>query len=232
MPQMTTKKALAIALAVLALLGFLSLAGCGDQSSGSHYDPYLGKHPDGWLPSGHAGPARQDFDSCRPCHGEDLNGGISKVACTKCHLDNPSLPVQPNNERVHGPFGYALHAGFVQQHGAAACANVYCHGANLEGATGPSCTSCHMGGPSSAHPLAWANQINLHGGFVLANGTAGCRNAVCHGPNLEGVFLSGPGCNACHNFATPIPDVPVGLSQITRSALRGLYDAGAIPRRP
>jgi hypothetical protein len=226
MPQI--KSSLILALAMLSFLGFLSLAGCGDTNSKSNYDPDLGKHPAGWLPAGHAAAARADIDSCRACHGQDFTGGISKVACTLCHLGQfftgaigtgpePGLivshfGVHPPEWTIHGDLTYALHGPYVQQHGAAACANAFCHGTDLQGVplSGPSCSSCHMGGPFSMHPIEWANQINLHGGYVLQHGTfgppnQGCRNVTCHGAQLQGVLLSGPACNDCHSFATPIP---------------------------
>lgn len=219
MPQIIK---IALALACLVVLG--GLGGCGDENSRSTYDPEQGNHPSGWLPSGHAGPARAHLDSCRDCHGQDFSGGIAKVACTQCHLGGPLdiHPVAWSTPGPHGPLGYALHASFVQQNGAASCANAFCHGTDLAGVpgSGPSCSSCHMGGPFSVHPPEWNNQITLHGGYVLQNGTAACRNAVCHGPQLEGVFLSGPGCNACHSFATPIADIPAPLGAAARQKAR------------
>lgn len=200
-----------LALAMLAFLCALSLAGCGDKNSGSDYDSDAGKHPPGWLPGDHVGAAQAHLDTCSDCHGANFTGGISKVACTQCHLGDQTH-VHPLQWDLHGSFTYALHGGYVQQNGAAACSNAFCHGTNLEGVTGsgPSCTSCHLGGPLSAHPVEWKNEIALHGGYVLQQGTRGppnqgCRNVTCHGADLQGVFLSGPACNDCHNFATPIP---------------------------
>jgi hypothetical protein len=216
------KPSLALALALLALLGLLSVAGCGDKNSYSTYDPDIGQHPAGWLPAGHAPAALRAIDTCTQCHGQDLNGGISKVSCNLCHLGGPGH-VHPVEWDIHGHFGYALHGGYVQQHGAQACANIYCHGANLEGVagSGPSCSSCHMGGPFEIHPQVWRNDITLHGGWVLQNGTAGCRNATCHGPQLQGVFLSGPGCNDCHAFDEPIANIP---GPITPTSAKQLWD--------
>lgn len=207
-----TKTSLALALVVLAFLGVLSLAGCGDKNKASDYDPDIGKHPADWLPTRHGQAALEHIETCRPCHGDDFTGGISKVACTQCHLGGVGgftpFGIGSAESQIHGPLGYYYHAIYVNQHGATGCATTFCHGVNLKGGTGPACDACHMqpvtgvNGPFSVHPLEWRDQITLHGGFVLQHGASACRNAVCHGPQLQGVFLSGPACNDCHNFTT------------------------------
>ena len=200
-----TKTSLALALALLAFLGVLALAGCGDKNSQSNFDPDSGTHPAGWLPSDHMTAALSHLDTCAPCHGADFAGGIAKVACTQCHLGDQTHihPLAWDN------LVYALHGNFVDQNGTTACANTFCHGTSLDGVggTGPSCTSCHLGGPLSPHPAGWNTQADftsgtlpLHAQFVGNNGTVSCRNVVCHGANLQGVYLSGPSCNTCHNF--------------------------------
>jgi len=142
------------------------------------------------------------LDTCTPCHGQDFTGGISKVSCTLCHLGG-AFSVHPLEWEAHGHFTYALHGGFVRLHGATGCANQFCHGTDLNGgSSGPSCSSCHLGGPFQVHPADWQNQITIHGGYVQQHGTSSCRNITCHGANLQGVFLSGPACNDCHNFTT------------------------------
>jgi hypothetical protein len=158
--------------------------------------------------SGHGVAATQHLDTCLPCHGTNFTGGISKVACTLCHIGGLGVPggfgpggIGQAERDIHGPLGYYHHMIYVRQHGASECSSAFCHGTNLQGGTGPSCSSCHMGGPFSIHPPEWRDQITLHGGYVLANGASACRNAVCHGTRLQGVFLSGPACNDCHNFS-------------------------------
>ncbi len=185
------------AFGLLALL-ILSLAGCGDTDPEATLNTGTGQHVAGWLPSGHKAQAKADMETCADCHGADFLGGIAKIACTQCHLGNQNSihPVQWGN------FAYALHGNFARLNGTASCANVSCHGADLTGVagSGPSCTQCHLGGPTSVHPSSWEGDPVVHGGFVLSRGTASCANAVCHGPDLKGVFLSGPSCNSCHPF--------------------------------
>lgn len=179
----------------LALLCLLSVAGCGDQNSGNNFDSSTGKHPAGWVSAGHQTAAQADLAGCSECHGADFQGGVSGVACTSCHLGDQTS-VHPVS---WGAFTYAEHGAYVQQNGYGSCANASCHGSELTGVagSGPSCTSCHMGGALSAHPTSWT-QAGDHGAYVQTFGAAACVNAVCHGTTGQGVPQSGPACITCH----------------------------------
>jgi len=181
---------------LLLLSGFL-LAGCGDSNSQNNFDLVSGKHPANWLPAVHKTAATPNAETCAQCHGADYRGGISKIACTQCHLGDQNS-IHPT---AWGIYAYALHADYVNLNGTTGCANAYCHGPNLDGVggTGPSCTQCHLGGINSFHPVAWNTNIRLHKGYVQANGDSSCRNDACHGANLQGVYLSGPACSLCHS---------------------------------
>jgi len=75
-----------------------------------------------------------------------------------------------------------------------------CHGENLDvGISKISCSTCHLGGTGSVHPLQWGQfAYARHAAFVNSNGTATCATASCHGPTLAGVGNI-PGCaTACH----------------------------------
>lgn len=176
-----------------------ALSGCGDENSKAVFSP-VGGHPSNWS-TGHKASVKADTESCFECHGENLDGGISKVSCTACHLGSPG--------NVHplqwGSYAYARHSRYVNEYGTSSCANAACHGTDLTGVpnSGPSCSSCHIGGPLNQHPAAWGPvngnyNLKLHGQYGDANGLTSCRNIVCHGANLEGVFLSGPACSDCH----------------------------------
>lgn len=181
----------------------LGLSACGDTNSES------GAHRTGWLPAGHGTVAKANVEGCVGCHGENLDGGISKVACTTCHLGG-SQSVHPQQ---WGSFAYARHKAYLELPGntSSSCANASCHGVTLAGVSGsgPSCTSCHMGGVTKKHPATWT-QYSSHGNFVKASGYVGCSNAACHGNNARGVFLSGPSCFVCHpaapNAVAPVPN--------------------------
>jgi hypothetical protein len=189
----------------LFLLCLLLLAGCGGGSSETETPPanppvaVVETHPAGWLPGGHATDAKANVATCTVCHGTDLTGATTHVSCTQCHIGNP----QSFHPTQWGNFAYALHPTYVSQNGTSSCANVTCHGLNLEGVpgSGPSCTQCHMGGVFSKHPVAWNADIELHRDYIASNGSASCRVSVCHGPDLKGVFLSGPSCGTCHSWA-------------------------------
>jgi hypothetical protein len=190
---------------LLLLLSFFLLAGCGSESSESDFGTASGTqavsgiHPPGWLPDGHKTEAKGQLERCADCHGNDFTGGTANIACTQCHLGN--------QESIHpvlwGNYAYALHGSYVKRNGTDTCANVNCHGADLTGVQGigPSCTECHMGGVDSKHPASWNTNIVLHRDYVALNGSSACRNAVCHGPELKGVFSSGPSCGTCHSWA-------------------------------
>ena len=209
MPQIKTSS---LTLGVLLSMLVFSLSGCGDTNSQAVLDTSSGKHPTNWLPAAHKDAATKNIEACAECHGADFSGGIAKVSCTKCHLGD--------EENVHpldwDGFAYVRHSQFVAQKGTSACANVNCHGANLTGvaSSGPSCTSCHIGGLFAVHPWTTFNDFSSgrlprHGQYVLGatgrtGGTASCRNDVCHGANLQGVLASGPPCSACH-FGTTFP---------------------------
>lgn len=195
----------------LPVLLALALGGCGSRNSQSTFTPTSGgAHTEaGWLPAVHATSAEANISACAQCHGSDFSGGTSKVACTQCHMGD-----QQNVHPVSwGYMAYAKHGPYVEQSGIAMCNNIYCHGTSLKGvaSSGPSCTSCHLGGPYRVHPGAgvdattdfnnWAKNTTssyFHGTYVANNGVNSCSNTVCHGTSLQGVTGSGSSCQACH----------------------------------
>lgn len=210
----------ALALIGLCLGAALALGGCGDQNSRAVFGTETGKHPAGWVPTGHRVAAQASADSCRDCHGANLDGGISLVACSRCHPESP-FDVHP---LAFGDLAYARHAGFVAVNGTASCAIAACHGTDLlGGAAAPSCgVNCHMAvdpvtGARQKHAWLAANtleNINGHLNFFANNprNYDSCRNHACHGGEgtdviPPGVFLSGPGCLniGCHGPGNPVP---------------------------
>jgi len=184
-------------LAVLLLLVFFSLAGCGSPDGSSSFNSDSG-HPAGWLLAGHKTSAVADLESCTQCHGADYTGGISRISCTSCHLGGVAS--------MHPPWGtpaYATHGSYVKNNSndTSGCANVSCHGTILTGVSGsgPSCTSCHLGGVASVHPAEWNGNASLyHNTDAWSASIDSCKNIACHGATLEGVYLSGPSCYICH----------------------------------
>lgn len=214
MPQITTK---ALSFAVLGVLA-LALSGCGDANQQATFDSTSGKHPANWLPAGHSVAAEENINGCVECHGEDLTGGIAKVSCVNvpgCHIGGATSahPV------LWGQLAYALHAGYVTTNGNASCATALCHGTDLLGVadSGPSCAvNCHMAGTAQAPQIhQWgalsastAADIAGHKAyFAIGTSYTTCRNNVCHGATLGGVFASGPSCSqlGCHGSGNPLP---------------------------
>ena len=171
--------------------------------TGCHLGGVNSMHPQAW--SGMTGTAHGAYviatgnASCSNinCHGASLNGVAgSGPSCTSCHLGGAGS-VHPQD---WGDLAYYKHSLYVNANGTNGCSNGSCHGASLDGVagSGPSCTSCHLGGVNSIHPTAWDADITLHKNYVAAGGSSSCANAVCHGPQLQGVYLSGPSCATCH----------------------------------
>jgi predicted CxxxxCH...CXXCH cytochrome family protein len=191
MPQVKTAR--------LLFVGFLALTasfiGCSDPNAQSPINSDTGSHAANWLPEAHMTAAVSDMDSCSACHGADFAGGISGVSCTACHLGS-TTSVHPANWIPV----YSTHGPYVNTNSTNACANRYCHGSSLTGVpdSGPSCTSCHLGSPTSVHPADWVPVYSTHGPYVKTNSTSACANQYCHGLSLTGVANSGPSCTSCH----------------------------------
>lgn len=198
-------------LLILAISTSLLLSGCSDKNSQATFSPDSGAHLAGWK-TDHKTFARSNLEICVPCHGENLDGGISKVSCTQCHLGSQSVahPLQ------WGSYAYARHADYVGTNGTSSCANAACHGTSLAG-TGsiPSCTACHSknGDKYSKHPAAWQKPLLDHAAYLKQYGVAintvagsglypSCGTSKCHGTDLKGVFLSGTSCYLCHTETT------------------------------
>ncbi|HUI67192.1 MAG TPA: hypothetical protein VL087_03170 [Nitrospirota bacterium] len=160
-------------------------------------------HPEAW--SGVTGTAHAAYVAANGntacaninCHGTALSGVAgSGPSCTLCHLGG----IGSMHPQDWGDLAYYKHSLYVNANGTDSCSNANCHGSTLAGVagSGPSCTSCHLGGVNSIHPTAWAADITLHKNYVAAMGSSSCANTVCHGVALQGVFLSGPSCAQCH----------------------------------
>ncbi|MEJ2254040.1 MAG: hypothetical protein P8Y75_06700 [Nitrospirota bacterium] len=75
------------------------------------------------------------------CHGANLDGVTeSGPACDSCHLGG-DFSVHP----LDWTGDITAHGDFVALNGSSTCANVVCHGRNLEGvlSSGISCFACH-----------------------------------------------------------------------------------------
>jgi len=184
------------------------VAGSGPSCSSCHLGGKGSVHPQDWgtLAYSKHPPyvAQNGTTACSNivCHGQNLTGvPDSGPSCTSCHLGGLNS-VHPQD---WGALTYVRHRVYVVSNGTASCSNMVCHGANLTGVagSGPSCSSCHLGGSGSVHPTDWANNFLQHATYVNSFGAGSCRNAVCHGADLRGVSASGLSCFLCHQFAIP-----------------------------
>jgi predicted CxxxxCH...CXXCH cytochrome family protein len=187
-----TWRALLFALFVSAVL----FAGCSDPNSRAYFDPDTGRHITGWYPSGHKAAAATDLTGCTECHGDDFLGGISKVSCRTCHIN--------------------------QTPGSFSCSE--CHPTPPSAPAHPvhdfpnvSCFSCHLstvgtalhnnGSPDIVMNPAYTAKTG--GALTYNSGTATCSNVSCHGGQTAPDWTSGtidvntdPGCALCHAFGT------------------------------
>jgi len=221
---MSQIRATSLAIATGLTLLVIALSGCGNTNSQADLNPTTGKHPAGWLPTGHKAAANEHLLGCTDCHGNDFLGGISKVACTQCHTiaNGTTFAVHPVQ---WGNFAYALHAEYVGINGTTTCAVAACHGTDLLGVanSGPSCAiNCHMAGTAQApQKHAWDSAANVPGHIAYFSTNPinydSCRNHACHGGEgtkviPPGVFLSGPACLTCHtNPGTPGNPLPAEI---------------------
>jgi len=191
-----------IVLGVLLLIGLLLALGCGSSTPNDKviYNGESETHSEGWVPAGHMAAAQKDENTCTECHGSDFSGGLSGVSCSECHLGGTNS-IHP---LVWSQYTGTIHATYVKDNGNTKCANAACHGTDLGGVelSGPSCSSCHMGGPDSVHPLDWSAAgalVTKHGEYVKSvSSYASCATKYCHGVKLEGVAGSGHSCATCH----------------------------------
>jgi predicted CxxxxCH...CXXCH cytochrome family protein len=158
-------------------------------------------HPADWVPvySTHGPYVNVNGTSAcsnQYCHGTSLTGvPDSGPSCSLCHMGGLTSGHPADWVPV-----YSTHGPYVDANGTSACSNQYCHGTSLTGVpdSGPSCTSCHLGGPTAVHPADWVPVYSTHGPYVNASSTSACANQYCHGLSLTGVPDSGPSCTSCH----------------------------------
>ncbi|WP_224983367.1 cytochrome C [Geomonas agri] len=232
------------ALAMLWCLLVLSLVGCGDNNNHANFDPDKGAHPSDWLPARHAVAAIGHLEDCAPCHGTDFSGGISKVACTQCHLGN-QVDVHP---LAWDGRDYALHGQWIRQRVAAtgidpgvlitgalattfpdqaraatqSCATSVCHGTDYRGvpSSGPSCFDDQPGGvDSSCHA---GNAFSVHplswfpARFTVQAGIAMPTILPAHAPYVQTYGAAECIIPVCHgNGSPPTINVGVGSTRIT-----------------
>ncbi|MGD8937888.1 MAG: hypothetical protein PVJ72_00820 [Gammaproteobacteria bacterium] len=152
---------------------------------------------------------------CTACHGADLTGDIAP-SCTACHAQvwSETTPPSSGGRTSNAPSNHTDNVnGFLHAAGKDTPYTHWCtacHGTDLTGDLGPSCTACHAqvwtetappsgGGSTSNPPSNHTDDVNgfLHGTGKDTPYSSWCT--VCHGPALEGnLDLGAPSCTACH----------------------------------
>jgi len=148
---------------------------------------------------------------CTACHGEALEGNIDLGApsCTACHGQYWTETAPPSGGGSNPPSNHTDDiSGFLHAPGRVTPYTNWCtacHGADLTGDLGPSCTACHdqywtetapPSGGGSNPPSNHTNNVNgfLHAAGKLTPYSNWCT--ACHGADLTGDL--GPSCTACH----------------------------------
>jgi len=78
--------------------------------------------------------------TCAECHGDDFNGGISKIGCYSCHNSPDGTVGHPSEWKSQKTNSVRFH-GYYSQKFQDSCKP--CHGSDLRGPIIPSCYSCH-----------------------------------------------------------------------------------------
>lgn len=203
----------------IALALTLVLAGCGNSNSKVVFSPESGHSPD-WV-TAHKTAARADSSSCAACHGEQYDGGVSKVSCMSatavsgftCHATSP----------VASPAGcVSCHGGLAGGPFGTAAPNRKSAHAKHIALAGVGCDTCHLnaGSGTAGHARAAAGggvsgaSVTLPGDFKASatdaigyNADGTCANVSCHGgittPSWTGTISVTAGnnsiCYQCHS---------------------------------
>ena len=170
---------------IISLAVALALGGCGDKNPQAQFSPE-GGHPAGWTVD-HKSSAKANLSSCIECHGENLDGGVSKVSCTTCHTSAvPSGANAAGCTSCHGAIPDGSSNSFPNRNLS------HDKHANLPGVT---CNTCHNGFGYSTenHGTLASARLSLDPVFKAKaatsapaysrNGSGGvsCTNVSCHG---------------------------------------------------
>jgi len=200
------------ALAAFVLLAWaLFVSGCSSGPGGSGTGLGLvdvqGNHPASFLAT-HSSLAVSNADQCRPCHGNDLSGGIANTSCFTAACHHGTVPgwINPGShgaaaKRAPGSSGFKscqiCHASDFTGDGAlVSCLNnAACHGAGVasphppapwraaSGSTHTDTDPANAAVCAACHFPGSANNPPNHPATPAPPGTApGCfNNTLCHG---------------------------------------------------
>ena len=143
------------------------VAGSGPSCASCHLGGATSVHPLDWSGSD----PDEAWSICCCEHDQRLRDrNLSRNNVERGFRQRPllhELPYRGHHVRTssrlggsHSPASRALCAGKWNQR---VCETANCHGSSLTGVTGsgPSCTSCHIGSPTSVHPASWGTGTQI-----------------------------------------------------------------------
>jgi len=183
----------------LLLLMIVATTGCStaNQDSPLYLVDQNGNHPAGWVEI-HGSYAIPDAVMCMPCHGEDLDGGISRVSCSSssykgqsCHAAGQDFH---NENWVNKTYiGTNTFHATAYSDDDAGC--IFCHTPPpLDEPYEGYCWICHFGVTGARSPGGWVHDLLWHERFIDTIYEPICLN--CHDTNNS--FGLEPFCHNCH----------------------------------
>ena len=199
---------LIVSLLLIAGLSFLGGCGSSEKNGASVFDPDSQQHPANWLITGHPAAAQADPSACMECHGNDLSGGISGLACSTCHTNGNPLTVTGCMSCHGNPPN-----GTVAPNRTGAHDTTNGHFA-AQVALPDSCNTCHNGaGTGTAEHFDGIVEVQFLSIYSAKSGTAvfnadnTCSNVSCHGGQTTPDWFTGSinvatQCTLCHAYGT------------------------------
>ncbi|OGR02108.1 MAG: hypothetical protein A2284_11785 [Deltaproteobacteria bacterium RIFOXYA12_FULL_61_11] len=193
----------------------------GDASSAASA---IFPHPDGFGAGAHGLVLRGEagaLETCRTCHGEDLDGGWAGTSCTSCHRTYP---------HTQGWIDRGRHGSFVRDNGSLLC-TAACHDQDpLVAGTAGRCTGCHSDYP---HTQGWS-LASQHGPAateptarcVACHGATGGRTGDCADCHADYPHLKGWAEPAVHGAAARAGDRGTGCSNSCHGEDPQKFDKG------
>ncbi len=188
----------------LLLIALMVFSGCGTPNDPVPFDSDAAQHTSDWVYAKHASVSQENIQSCKECHGEDLDGGIAGVACAECHVKGSPLTLT-NCTSCHGnPPNGNVYPNMSLSH---PVHNALPRVTNV-------CASCHSGAGSGMAKhyngvvdVAFATSYNAKSGAAVLNADGTCSKVSCHGGQTTPLWAFGimdvdTQCTSCHAYGT------------------------------
>lgn len=148
-----------VCMALCAVTMTLTLWGC--TGTNGNAPPFRdGEHPANWLTAHGPSVIQNGVLTCAACHGDDLSGGISKVACADCHGDSLKFGVNSISHVDNWSSLELVTSGAVQNQDDIRVIPFYNFSAVLHGFVAK--------GASATDPYGYNYCVNCHKGFASA----------------------------------------------------------------